>query len=378
MKILTHHTTALVLSGFPAGMRRRASSKWATSSKSQLWVAAITLFLLASNVPLQAQAYAITDLGTLPGNSRSGAYGLNYLGQAAGFSSTPSAAIATLFSNGKVTSLSTLGSNVSVANAINGSGQVAGFNIFYSDPCNCFRAFLYSNGSMIDIHSASLFPSGTIAYGTNSSGEVVGQGMVTSSAFHVFLYTGGRMVDLGTLGGIQAGASAINDAGEIVGSSVTAKGDAHAFLYVNGKMADLGVPSNAYSSNARAINGHGQIAGSITLNTNATHAALYSNGAWTDLGAISGAVSTQATGINIAGQIVGTAIFPVTSYHPYKPGKHVAFVHNNSALVDLNTLIPANSGFTITDAVGINDSGQIVCDATNTSGSTHVVLLTPK
>jgi uncharacterized membrane protein len=114
------------------------------------------------------------------------------------------------------------------------------------------------------------------------------------------------------------------------------------------------------------------------LNTNAVHAAHYSHGAWTDLGAISGAVSTQATGINIAGQIVGTAIFPITSYHPFKPGKHVGFIHNNSALVDLNTMIPSNSGFTITDAVGINDSGQILCNATNTSGYEHAVLLTPK
>jgi hypothetical protein len=39
-------------------------------------------------------------------------------------------------------------------------------------------------------------------------------------------------------------------------------------------------------------------------------------------------------------------------------------------LVDLNTLIPSGTGFTLTDAVGINDSGQIVCNATN-------VLLTP-
>jgi probable HAF family extracellular repeat protein len=231
---------------------------------------------------------------------------------------------------------------------------------------------------MLDIHSAALFPSGTIAYAINSSGEVAGQGLVTSSTFHVFLYGGGRMVDLGTLGGIQAGASAINDSGEIVGASVTAKGDSHAFLYSNGKMADLGVPSGAYASDARAINGNGQIAGSIYLNTNAAHAALYSNGAWSDLGTLSGAVSSQAKGINIAGQIVGTSIFPVTSYHPFKPGKHVGFIHNNSALVDLNTLIPSNSGFTITDAVGINDSGQILCDATNTGGYEHALRLTPK
>src|ERR1017187_4289089 len=34
------------------------------------------------------------------------------------------------------------------------------------------------------------------------------------------------------------------------------------------------------------------------------------------------------------------------------------------------------TGFTIPDAVGINDSGQILCNATNASGNKHAVLLT--
>ncbi len=46
--------------------------------------------------------------------------------------------------------------------------------------------------------------------------------------------------------------------------------------------------------------------------------------------------------------------------------------------VDLNTLVPSNSGFTISDAAAINDSGQIVGVATNTSGYEHAVLLTPQ
>jgi hypothetical protein len=50
----------------------------------------------------------------------------------------------------------------------------------------------------------------------------------------------------------------------------------------------------------------------------------------------------------------------------------------SSALVDLNTLIPSNSGFTITDAIGINDSGQILCNATNSSNVPRAVLLSPK
>ena len=83
-------------------------------------------------------------------------------------------------------------------------------------------------------------------------------------------------------------------------------------------------------------------------------------------------------GINLSGRVVGTAIFPQTQYHPPKPGKHVPFLSSTDGLINLNTLIPTGTGFTLTDAVAINDSGQILCDATNSNGSEHAVLLTPK
>ena len=103
------------------------------------------------------------------------------------------------------------------------------------------------------------------------------------------------------------------------------------------------------------------------------------NGVWTDLGAISGAAASRATAINLSGEVVGTAFFPQTQYHPPKPGKHVPFIATSSGLEDLNTLIPAGTGFVLTDAVAINDSGQILCDATNSKGlNEHAVLLTPK
>src|SRR5258708_32547898 len=148
------------------------------------------LVLLVSTARLQAQIYGITDLGALPGNSTSKAYGLNNLGQAVGISDS-GAAIATLFSNGTATNMNTLNANVSVATGISGSSQAAGYNIFYSNPNTTFRAFLYGNGAMTDIQSDSLFPFGTQAYGINSSGLVVGKGWVTNERFHVFLSSGG-------------------------------------------------------------------------------------------------------------------------------------------------------------------------------------------
>ena len=324
-----------------------------------------------------AQQYIVTDLGTLSGNTVSTAYAVNNSGEVAGTSSTPTAAIATMFNGGRATSVSTLGSNVSVATAINGSGGIVGYNIFYSNPNSEFQAFVYNNGSMVNINSPSLFPSGSAAYGINNSGQVVGTGYLNSSSFHAFLYSNGKMTDLGPRGAYQATAVAINNSGQIIGGYSLNSGAAGAFLYSNGKMTTLPAPAGA-SASGFAINDSGEIAGALYLNSGQVDAAKFLNGVWTDLGAISGAASSTAKAINSSGQIVGTAIFPQTQYHPPKPGKHVPFLSTTSGLADLNTLIPSGTGFTLTDAVGINDSGEIACNATNASGSAHAVLLTPQ
>lgn len=336
-----------------------------------------TLWLCASTPRSTAQTYTVTDLGTLSGNSVSKASALNDAGESAGVSETPTAAIATVFSGGKATSISTLGSSVSLANAINNSGEIAGWNSYSSNSNFDPQAFLYSNGSMQNINSPSLFPSGTEAYGINNTGEVVGTGYLSPSTFHAFLYSGGKMKDLGPSGAFQATAYAINTTGQIVGTYSLNSGASGTFLYTNGKMTTLPNPAGSRGGFGIAINDNGEIAGSLYPSAGGSHAAKFSGGAWTDLGNLTGAQGSGATAINTAGQIVGTAIFPPI-YKPFRPGKHVPFISTASGLVDLNTQIPSGTGFTLTDAVDINASGQILCDATNASGNEHAVLLSPK
>ena len=118
------------------------------------------------------QAYTITDLGALPGNNQSIAQGLNNPGQAVGLSS----GIGTLFSNGNAVSLGTLGlSDVLFPQAINDLGIVTGYDWLGSGVAH---AFLFSNDKITDIHSASLFPSGSTATGINNSGQAVGYGWI--------------------------------------------------------------------------------------------------------------------------------------------------------------------------------------------------------
>ena len=54
-----------------------------------------------------------------------------------------------------------------------------------------------------------------------------------------------------------------------------------------------------------------------------------------------------------------------------------AFVYQNGRFQDLNALIPVGSGWQLSDAIAVNATGQILVDATNSSGQTHAVLLTP-
>ena len=71
----------------------------------------------------------------------------------------------------------------------------------------------------------------------------------------------------------------------------------------------------------------------------------------TDLGTFGG-VTSSANGINNNGQIVGSYGFSSGIVH--------AFMYESGSMVDLNSLLPANSGWVLTDALRINDAGQII------------------
>ena len=80
----------------------------------------------------------------------------------------------------------------------------------------------------------------SFAYAINSTGQVVGQADNSAGTGEPFLYSNGSMQDLGTLGGTNGYAHSINSTGQVVGSATNSLGDYNAFLYSNGSMQNLG------------------------------------------------------------------------------------------------------------------------------------------
>jgi probable HAF family extracellular repeat protein len=88
----------------------------------------------------------------------------------------------------------------------------------------------------------------------------------------------------------------------------------------------------------------------------------------TGLGTLGYGDTSVAKAINGSGVAVGTAS---TSYG------YRAFIYSGGKMQDLNNMIPVGSGWVLTDATGITDTGQIICNAKNaTTYSNHALLLT--
>jgi probable HAF family extracellular repeat protein len=339
---------------------------------------------------LLGQTSTITELKTLGGTAITG-MALNNVGQVTGYSRIAGDAEqhAFFYQAGATLDIGTLGGPFSQGNAINNSGQVAGLSWTSSFQT---RAFLYSNGTMKDLDT--LGGSFSVAFAINNAGQVVGQSDTSAYLTHAFRYAAGQMEDLGTLGGSYSSASAINNSGQVTGDSSTSNSQTHAFLYSAGAMIDLGTLGGNYST-ASGVNNLGQVAGESAIPNFDTHAFLYSDGAIHDLGTLGGSYST-AYALNDSGQVIGDSsqtgdfeshaflfsgatmndlgtlggyystasainnLGQVVGDSATATGRSHAFLSQNGMMIDLNSLLPANSGWELWSAFYINEASQIV------------------
>ena len=182
------------------------------------------------------------------------------------------------------------------------------------------------------------------ACGINNLGEVVGTASVGAYE-HGFLYTGGKMVDLGSPNS-DGDATGINDLGQVVGVS-----GSYAYIYTCGHRSNLGLLAGCNFSCATSINNSGQVVG-FSQDDSLNMYAFSSDGKlMTALTMLPGYGDSKATGINNHGVIVGDAMGPYD--------KRYVFIYDGGGMSVLDTL----PGYEYNYANAINDVGQVVGSA---------------
>jgi probable HAF family extracellular repeat protein len=351
------------------------------------WLFVPALGLSCAFAAATAQTYTVTALGVIPNYPYASTYpaGINESGQVTGadvsyFIIAPGVPVpeAFLYRDGEMVALAGEYSNGYAITGDNREPQwpgdeerrklrVVGGAQFTQGPGH---AFLYEDHLLRDL---GVLPGGTSSMATavNSLGEIAGTADTAEGVFVAFLFRHGNMISLGTLpGGTGSAAAGINNWGDVTGVANMPDYDDRAFLYHHGKMISLGTLPGSDVSVATAINDSLQITGTAnSLNFEFQHAFLWSKGAMIDLGLLPNGISSQAYSINDWGQVVGQANvnLPTGLYT-------VAFLYSNGKMRDLNDLLPANSGWTLSDATGINNRGQIVgYGALNGVGSAFIM-----
>ena len=317
------------------------------------------------------RAYTVTDLGTL-GGTTSSATGINAEGSVVGYSTIAgdAASHGFLWRHGVMTDLGTLpGGTNSRANAINDLGQIVGSSDALTPSANAAgqvvapQAFLYSHGKLTDIDPDTQlsYTPGSWAYAINDAGQVVGDVLAPSGDSHAFLYSGGSFATL-AISGDEPQARGINRRGAIVGSTFV---DASPpFVFAGGTQTNLG----SAPGQAEAINARGTVAGWAQVAGGYHHAFLGTAASLTDLGTLGGLMS-QANAVSNTGDAVGTADVAAGAAH--------AFLYRHGVMSDLNSAIPAASGWVLESATGVNSEGEIVGVGT-VNGVEHAFLLVPK
>lgn len=293
-------------------------------------------------------AQSVNQRGTVAGDSRDGS--IDPVSGSAVFK-------ATIWRDGRIVNLGTLGGLTSTALAISGNDQATGFS--QTADGTETHAFLWRQGKMRDLGTLG----GPVSFGidVNDQGQVVGFSYIDSTVNpvtgmptqHPFFWDRGHMFDL-TLGGSLGGAGLVNGQGQAIGDSfITGDAEDHAFLWSDGKVRDLGTLGGTFS-NPTGLTDSTHISGVASLpGDKSIHAVLWKGDSIHDLGTVDGDGCSWAWGLNSRDQVVGIS----STFCDFSVAR--AFLWDRGTMVDLNTLIPSDSALHLVYAEAINDAGMI-------------------
>jgi probable HAF family extracellular repeat protein len=358
----------------------------------------------------QWQDRVTTDLGVLPGGVFSQVNWISANGLMAGVSDngqpdplsggTLPQIYGVLWEHGRMTALGPLpeGGYETWPTAVNRRGEVVG-NAQNTVPDSYsmllgygyqMRAFYWKNGSIQDLGTLG---TGTDAQATviNEHGQVIGVSYTSSapSAFCTNVQSGfplttgsfiwdkkNGMKDLGGFGGTCTIAYDLNNRGQVVGQSNHPDDLAqHPFVWDRATgITELPTGAGVYGS-ALAVDDAGKVVGSGDAPDGQASATLWrkTGGKWqtTYLGRLHNGDCAFGASTNAAGQVVGSS-------GPNGCSTTLPFLwQDGGPMVDLNTLVPANSGIQLVEAVQINYPGEIAVNGVDANGNNHAVLLIP-
>ena len=372
--------------------------------------------LLASSLVLSAQGasqhgkkfkdYTVTDLGALGSGTNSTGFDMNHAGWVAGSSnlvpSGPQHAFL-WYGGGSLEDLGTLGGSAcpqcnSAADGPSANGEaVIGSETSVADPdgedfCG-FGTHLQCLGAVWRYGKLKALPTlpgghNANAFGINDLGLSVGFSengeqdltCATATAFQTHRFQAvmwERDGDIRVLHPLQhmgdtvGYAFGINNRGQVVGSSGTCATQGLPPVNVTGLHAvvwerdgaptylgTLGDPAHTMYNAATAINELGDIVGTSQFTDGTVHSFLWKKGVgMRDLGTLPGAFATIAgccDTVNNQDEVVGFSIDELGI---------TPFLWHDGAIVDLNSLMPANSPLYLLSASSINEAGEITGQA---------------
>ena len=208
------------------------------------------------------------------------------------------------------------------------------------------QAFLRSGGQRYDI--------GTFGGEESTAAAINGTGVVTGSAqaadytWHAYRFDKRNgLHELDTLGGASSAGTAINEQGHIVGHADTYEGSYHAFIDTGITMLDLGT-FGGKNSYALGINAHDVVVGAADRANGFRRAFMYKPGIGKFEIPDVGDRHSVAMAVNDHGVVVGTMQMPDRSWH--------AFRYDGVRTADLGVMMNRGNSF----ATAINNNGDIV------------------
>jgi probable HAF family extracellular repeat protein len=337
--------------------------------------------LLGLAATAHAQTYTLTDLGVPPGATSGAAVSINTAGEVLGLSFMPNGTTRTfIWRNGTYTDIGVFQNlGRTEGSTINDAGQIVGSS--WASTGFPARAWLWENGTFTGL--GTLGGSYANGYGLNATGQTTGWADTPSPGLYfAFVRTGATSRNLGEtpLTNTTTG-YAINSSGVVCGTTSLATGFARAFVGdVAGGVHDIGT-LGGMQAYAFAINDSGRVVGRsdtgaiVTsgsgINRYKAHAFVWADGVMTDLDTLPGDNHSTAAAINAAGDIVGQSITDTFNILSFR-----CVLWRDGVATDLNTRIPQGTGWQLNTCAAINSRGQIVGRGT-VAGQARAFLLTP-